>query len=185
MATDRELLERHMAGDRLALAQLVELHEGPLLRFARALTGSEDQAQDAVQEAFLRLLREGPRLREIRALSSWLFEVTRNLCYDRQRKELRMDRKHEDARREHAGAAVAAADAPVLADEAHAQVREAISRLPEVQREVVRLKLWEGLSYREIGARMGMTLTNVSYHLGQAVRALAGELRSVGIPNRT
>lgn len=179
--TDAELVQRHLAGDRAALALLLERHEGPLLRFARPLAGSEDRAQDAVQEAFLKFVREGSRMTDVMALFPWLLQVVRNACLDMRRKEKRMDRKHEAARVE-AGAAVAeSADAPVLNEEARTHVRDAVSKLPEKQREVLRLKLWEGMTYREIGERLGMTLTNVSYHLGEAVKAVAGQLRSAGI----
>lgn len=181
MSTDLELVSRHLTGDRAALPQLLERHEGPLLRFARTLVRSEDLAQDAVQEAFLRLLREGRDLASVRSLENWLFQVTRNLCTDLQRKEARMNRRHAEAGRATSGSAMESADTPAVAGETRERVREAVSRLPDPQREVVRLKLWEGLTYREIGERLGMPSSNVSFHLGQAVRTLAGQLRSVGI----
>lgn len=179
--TDRMILERHLAGDPAALVRILETHEAPLLRFARALLGSPDLAQDAVQETFLRFLREGPRVGEVQALFPWLLQVTRRVCWDMQRKEKRMDRKHEEARRQAAGTAVEAAEGPLVAGEVRDRVREAVARLPETQREVVRLRLWEGLSYQETADRLGLTLSNVSYHLGQAVKAVGGELRTCGI----
>ncbi|MBI2921613.1 MAG: RNA polymerase sigma factor [Planctomycetes bacterium] len=178
---DTDLVRRHLAGDRTAIARLIEIHEGPLLRFARARLGDESLAQDAVQETFLRFLREGARMRDVKALFPWFLQVARRVCLDLQRKEGSMERKHEGARREAAGPAVAAPDEALMSGESNERVREAVARLPEAQREVLRLKLWEGLTYREIGTRLGMTLTNVSYHLGQAVRAVAGQLRSQGI----
>jgi len=175
---ERELVERHLAGDRSAMAGILDAYEGGLLRYARALLGDDALAQDAVQETFLRFLREGERMREVRALFPWFLQVTRNLCRDVQRKEIRMERKHEEAG---AGPAVAPAEAAVMDGEVRDRVRDVVSGLPEPQREVLRLKLWEGLTYREIGTRMGMTLTNVSYHLGQAVRAVGGKLKAEGI----
>lgn len=179
--TEQELVERLAAGDRTAVAPLVAAHETPLLRFARALLGDAALAQDAVQEAFLRVLREGARLRDVKALFPWLLQVTRNICHDLRRKELRMDRKHEASAVLDPKPAAAPADARALDGELRDRVQAAVAALPEKQREVLRLKLWEGLTYREIAVRLEMTLTNVSYHLGQAVKAVGGRLREAGL----
>ncbi len=177
--TDAELIDRHLSGDRAALGEILDRFEAPLLRFARALTGSDDLAQDAVQETFLKLVREGGKMREVRALLPWLLHVGRNCCLDQRRREVRMERKHEESVRGAALVASAPADEAVIHAETRDRVREAVERLPEPQRAVVKLKMWEGLTYREIADRLGMTLTNVSYHLGRAVASLSGVLKGV------
>ncbi|MCC6737865.1 MAG: RNA polymerase sigma factor [Planctomycetia bacterium] len=181
--TEADLLERVIAGDRFAVAQLISAHEAPLLRYCRALLGEDALAQDAVQETFLRLFREGARLRDVKALFPWLLHVAKNICFDLQRKERRMDRKHEEAARGTSAAVFAPADAAALDGELREKVRDAVDGLPAPQREIVRLKLWEGLTYREIAKKLDMTLTNVSYHLGQAVKAIGGRLRQAGLVN--
>ena len=92
-----------------------------------------------------------------------------------------MDRKHEAATIAAPPPDAPAADAATLDSELRERVRGAVEALPEKQRDVLRLKLWEGLTYREIAERLEMTLTNVSYHLGQAVKAVGGRLREAGL----
>lgn len=181
--TDREIVERLIAGDRLAAAAVVASWEAPLLRSARALIGDEALAQDAVQETFLRLLREGERLRQVEALFPWLLHVTRNVCWDIVRKERRMARREAVVAREAAGAVGAGPELPAMLAERLSRVREAVDGLPDPQRAVLRLKMWQGLTYREIGARLGLTETSVNYHLSQAVRAVRARLRAAGLAN--
>lgn len=179
--TDEELLQRHRTGDPTAFGLLVDRHEGPLLRYARALLGSRDGAEDVVQECFLRALGGGPARRPIRSVSGWLFQVTRNLCLDRRRKERSMGRRHAEAGARSDAPEAEGSDARLLDEETRGRVREAVAGLSEAQRDVLRLKLWEGLPYREIGERLGMSLSTVSYHAGAALEAVGRRLRSDGI----
>jgi RNA polymerase sigma-70 factor (ECF subfamily) len=181
LAPDIELVERHLNGDRSALGRILDAHEAALLRYATAVLGDAALAQDAVQETFLRLVREGERMRDVKALFPWLLLVARNVCHDFQRRRKRMDRKHDEARREAGPSEAPAPDAAALDGEARERVHAAVEALPDRQREVIRLKLWEGLTYREIARRLDMTLTNVSYHCGQALKSLAVRLRAEGL----
>ncbi|MBI4612956.1 MAG: RNA polymerase sigma factor [Planctomycetes bacterium] len=182
--TDEELVRRHLRGDRAAFEGLLDRFEGPLLRYAGALLGNGDGAQDAVQEAFLRLLGSGGELRGVSSVSGWLFHVTRNVCRDRVKKERRMTERERVYRESHSGSATAPPEAALVEKEVNREVERALAGLPRKQREVLLLKVWEGLSYKEIAGRTGLTVSNVGYHIHQATLALAGSLRAAGILER-
>jgi RNA polymerase sigma factor (sigma-70 family) len=150
-------------------------YEGPLLRYAASLTGDLDLARDVVQDTFVRLWRSDPdRLRD--GLAAWLFTVCRNRALDVRRKEHRMGRL-DDA------PAVAVAglepDPGALAEvsAAHREVLAVLRTLPASQQEVVRLKFQAGLSYKEIAAATGHSVTNVGYLLHTALTTVRERMR--------
>jgi RNA polymerase sigma-70 factor (ECF subfamily) len=148
------------------VADALERHERPLIRYARWLLGDLESARDAVQETFLRLCREDPD-RIGPHVAPWLFTVCRNLALDARRKAARctpLDR----------------ADIAVSCDleerhdarQALAQVLDVLDTLPRNQREVVHLRFQGGLSYREISDVTGLSVSNVGFLLHTAVRAI-------------
>ena len=144
----------------------LDLHERPLLRYAKWLLGDLESARDVVQETFLRLCREDPaRLGD--HLAPWLFTVCRNLAADARKKAARI------ASLDERDIAVAAdLDERHDAQAALGQVLNILDTLPRNQREVVYLKFQGGLSYKEIGAVTGLSVSNVGFLLHTAVRAI-------------
>jgi RNA polymerase sigma-70 factor (ECF subfamily) len=182
--TDRELLKRYVNGDVAAFRELLERHEKPLLRFASryargsTLDGAREWAEDIVQEAFLRLLREARALEAVDNISAWLYRVARNLAIDALRKEMRMERRHRLA-------AAVEVMTPPPSQEENREVTALVTRklldLPPNQRDVLILKIQEGKTYREISEITGLTSSNIGYLIHHGLRALAGELRSAGV----
>ena len=160
----------------------VERHGGPLTRYAAQLTGNLDTARDVVQDTFLRLWQVDPD-RVQGHLAEWLFTVCRNRALDVLRKESRMKPLTE------VDLATRPTDAPSPA--AEAERREATSEvlgllagLPLNQREVVRLKFQNGLSYQEISRVTHLTVTNVGVLIHTAIKTLRQELQaSALVPN--
>ncbi len=143
-------------------------YERPLVSYARGITGDIESARDAVQETFLRLSRQDVAALEPR-LAPWLFLVCRNCALDHCRKIARfpgtpLDDDLPDSSR---SPAESAAD-----DDEASQLRALLDRLPERQRELVRLKFDAGLSYREIGEAMEMSVPNVGFQLHTAIQTL-------------
>jgi RNA polymerase sigma factor (sigma-70 family) len=146
--------------------EALTLYEGRLLRYAKWLLGDLEAARDIVQETFLRLCREDHRRLDGR-VAPWLFTVCRNLAIDARKQAGRLSTL--DA----ADIAVAAdLDARHDARQALAQVLSAIEMLPPNQREVVYLKFQGGLSYKEISAVTGLSVSNVGFLLHTAGRAI-------------
>ena len=152
------------------LRRAVARYERPLLLYAARVLGDGDTARDAVQETFLRLCRQDRAAVEPR-LAEWLFAVCRNLAIDARRKENRMtalDQAIADATPSQSPAppsVVEAADASVLA-------LHLLDQLPEQQREVIRLKFQQGLSYKQISAVTGHSVSNVGFLIHTGLKTL-------------
>jgi RNA polymerase sigma-70 factor (ECF subfamily) len=157
--------------------------ESPLLRHARRFSGSEDMAQDLVQEAFLRLHAEFGAVREARP---WLYRTVHNLALNHRRNANRL-KPLEDPDNSKPPASQGLVDSRPLPDEQAArregidQVRLGLDALPERDRELLALKFQENLSYKEISARTGLTVGHVGYLLHHALKALAAELDKAGV----
>src|SRR5688572_25212162 len=137
---------------------VLERYEGPLLSYAaRLCRGDVERARDAVQDVFLRLVR-ADRSALGERLSVWLFRVCRNRALELRARESRMEALDAEGT-----APDDADDGPLeriaLADDA-ARVRRLVAGLPERERELVRLKFEQGLSYQEMGAITGLSATN-------------------------
>jgi RNA polymerase sigma factor (sigma-70 family) len=154
------------------VVEALKAHERPLLRYAKWLLGDPDAARDVVQETFLRLCRED-RQRVGDHVAPWLFTVCRNLALDARKSASR------SAPLEHVEAAVACdLDEQHDARQALGQVLDVLETLPRNQREVVYLRFQGGLSYREVGAITGLSVSNVGFLLHTAVRAIRSHLRA-------
>jgi RNA polymerase sigma-70 factor (ECF subfamily) len=151
------------------LQSILDRFEGPLVRYAMRITGNLERGRDVVQETFLRLCRE-PVVATRDSLPQWLFTVCRRLAIDVRRKETRMSTQLENA----AVCDVTArtASAPMEQGEQIEQLLRLLGGLPANQQEVVRLKFQEGMSYKEIAAITGLSVSNVGYLLHTAVKAL-------------
>jgi RNA polymerase sigma-70 factor (ECF subfamily) len=183
-ATDGDLLERWQGGEAAAFDALIARHQAPLLRYARALLPDRSAAEDAVQDAFLRLIQRPPTLPpEARAdataqralLSAWLHKVARNCCMDQTRGETRRRaREHERALPEpHSGGVE-----QVEARDTRAAVERGLARLGSDQREVLVLRLLGDKSYREIADITGRKLGTVGWLVSTGLRALSQDLQT-------
>ena len=86
---DRELVERAQQGDGAAFAMLVERHQRQLYRLALRMTGSEADAQEVLQEAFLNAYQKLPLFRGEAQFSSWLYRIAANSALMRLRRKRR------------------------------------------------------------------------------------------------
>lgn len=153
---------------------ILERYERPLLAFARHLTGDHESARDAVQDTFLRYFKRPPVVADLEALAPWLFTVCRRLLIDLQRKNHRLVPMNAIALTlpETLDESTASPAAALEEKDDTLRLRGLMKSLPERQRELVRLKFESGLSYRDIAAATGLTVTNVGTILHQAVQSL-------------
>ncbi len=167
------LLLRHRRGDPAALTELVTLWERPLLYYLRRLLGSEEDAWDALQETWYRVVRELSRVRDGRALPAWLYIVARNAAFTLRRRRAPTEPLPEG---EDAPELPAQAPEPSLAGYHPVDIHRALARLGLVQREVLTLHFLEGFSVAEIGVITGAAEGTVKSRLYYARRALRGLL---------
>lgn len=142
--SDDELFEAVRAGDRAALGALFERHCDGMLRFARAALGDNAEAHDAVQDAFVRIVRYSGSYTRRDAFVGWLYTVLRNGCHDRRAARAR---EHDALSR---AAAEPAWAEPKLPDPRLDALREAVGALSPDRREALVLRRLRGLSYAEI-----------------------------------
>ncbi|HEV3343331.1 MAG TPA: sigma-70 family RNA polymerase sigma factor [Pirellulales bacterium] len=144
-------------------------YEGPLVRYAARITGDVHRARDVVQDTFLRLCEQDRHALDGH-LAEWLYTVCRRRALDVQRKEHRMRATLPE---ELDGCAAGHQPREAVdRQESHEAVLAAISRLPDNQQEVVRLKFQSGLSYREIAGVTGLSVSNVGYLLHVALKTV-------------
>ena len=160
------------------IRSIVDAHAGDLTRFAASIVGDMESEKDFVQDVFIRLWRE-PRDRIEDHIRPWLFRVCRNRALDLRRKGGRMRALTE------VDTAQAAVDAPgpeSMAErkDSHSQILSLLQALPQNQREVVRLKFQNGMSYKEIATVTELSVTNVGYLLHTAIQTLRSRALAVG-----
>ena len=152
------------------LSAFLARFEGPLLRYAQRLVGDAEIARDVVQDTFVRAMDHDLTNRTGFA-PAWLFAVCRNRAFDVLRKEGRMTHAGElllDAR----PAPTPPPEAPLTARDELSTTLRALEQLPADQQEVVRLKFQAGLSYRDIAATTGHSVTNVGFLIHTALKSI-------------
>ncbi|EIP96462.1 RNA polymerase sigma factor, sigma-70 family [Opitutaceae bacterium TAV1] len=171
--------------DASSLKDLFLAEESRLLHFATGLTGGDFAlAQDLVQDAFLRLHRatlstaDIPAAPAITQPRAWLFRTIRNLAHNHRRKHARVSLIDTTAHENIADPATAAPPAAGLERaESLLLMRLCLDGLPLADRELIRQKFENELSYDEIARRTGFTVSNVGYRLHHAIRRLAATFR--------
>ncbi|MDB6135946.1 MAG: family polymerase sigma factor [Verrucomicrobiales bacterium] len=156
--------------DRQRLLAALERFERPLIAFARSVCGDIETARDAVQDTFLRLARQPPA-GEVESLAPWLFTVCRNRLISLQRKNQRLIPMETLTLPDAADPAPSPA-AQAESREASSRLSQIIATLPARQQDLLRLKFHGGLSYRDIAAATGLSVTNVGTLLHQALDTL-------------
>ena len=141
------------------LEELVNRYENTLFRAALAILGDVQEAEDAVQETFLRYLEKRPDFRDRGHEKAWLLKVTANRC----KSVLRARRRHP---------AVELLDVYPVEDGDSRELVEAILALPANQRSAVHLHYYEGYTCEEIGGILGQRPGTVRSHLSRAREAL-------------
>jgi RNA polymerase sigma-70 factor (ECF subfamily) len=182
--SDEELVEACQAGETSAFDVLVARWEDRIRGAAYRFLGSEEEARDVAQEAFLKAYRAlGGFKREAR-FSSWLYQIATNLCRDRLRRRRTRGTVSLEALEE---------TGPVImdprpgADERLQQldlgrvVRRAVEALPEEQRVVVILKEYQELTFLEIAQALDVPLSTVKTRLYRGLGQLRLRLEREGM----
>jgi RNA polymerase sigma-70 factor (ECF subfamily) len=183
---DKQLLERLRAGEEAAYEELVRSQGGRLLAVARRFLRSEEDARDAVQEAFLAAFRSIDRFEGEARISTWLHRIVVNAALMKLRTRRRKPEQSieellpsflEDGH-------MAAPASPWRSDELDpverrelaALMRESIESLPDSYRNVLLLRDIEGLDTEETARAMGISPGAVKTRLHRARQALRGLL---------
>lgn len=170
---ERRAILLSQRGSREAFGLLVRSYMRRAYAAALKLTGNREDALDASQEAFVKAWRAIARFEVGRPFYPWLYRILRNLCFDQhRRKRIRpRDGIEGDVRDPGAGP-----EALARREEAKGEVWAAIRRLSERDREIIVLRHFQHLSYREIADALGIPQGTVMSRLFAARQRLKKEL---------
>jgi RNA polymerase sigma-70 factor (ECF subfamily) len=158
------------------LAVLYDAHASALFRFLIRLTGHEAVVKDILQEIFIRLAREPGLLRGVAAPRSYLFRMAHRLAIDHARREETQARYAQHAHDER-GSCVGSPPSNLDADWRRDRLGGALAALPADQRAVVLLKVWEGLTFAEIGETLEISPDTAASRYRYALNKLRDALR--------
>lgn len=164
-------LRRFHRGDRRLFRRLVEEESASLLRFATWLSGSSDEAEDLAQETWVVAYQERHTFQGRSPLLSWLMTICRSRflskCRTVERRELLLEERASDF----PGSSSSGHDVP--ADPlARRRLAEALSELPERQRDVIIMRLVQDLSTSDCAARLGVAEGTIKSSLSRGLAAL-------------
>ncbi|MGB1708919.1 MAG: RNA polymerase sigma factor, partial [Rubripirellula sp.] len=176
--TPRVITPNEKRPEQETLRSLFESEETPLLRYAFSLVRRRAVAEEIVQEVFLQL---HVKWDEVESPRAWLYRSVRNRVFNYMR-----DNRREmvDMSAPMVAGLSNDTDTPVGALsklEAIQVLHETIDSLEASDRELVQLKFFDGLKYREISERTGLSVGNVGYRLHHILKELAGKLHPLGI----
>lgn len=185
---DDSLVEEYRKGKTEAFEMLYTRHAPRLFTYLLTLVRERGAAEDLLQESFIRLIRSLPRYKEQGKFKAFLYRVATNLARDRFRKR---ESKEEtlgemEGGDRSGGITVDASMGPppesvgehLVRREEEEQLRSAIRSLPEAQRKVIFLKIYSGLTFREIAEILNCPLNTVLGRMHYALSHLRKELGS-------
>jgi len=184
---DTILVREAQRGDRAAFEELVRHYDQAVLRLAMHLTGSQHEAQDIYQEAFLKAYRNMANFRFECSFYTWIYRIVTNLCLDHLRK--RQVRKEDapvavDAQGESYDVLDQVPDAragsnpehDLMSRELGRRINHALDKLSPRERVVFELKHYHGLKLRTVGEILQTTEETAKNTLFRATQKLRGSL---------
>src|SRR5215213_6668118 len=178
LGTDEIIVERALTGDAEAFGEIVRRWERRIFALAYGMLGREDDARDATQETFLAAFRNLRGFRGDAKVSSWLHRIAVNQCITRQRRA--KVRSESPLDEEVAEFSLPVSDSPASVVEERQEtlaVRRAINSLPVELRQVVIMKEFEELTFREIADVLDLPLSTVKSRLYTALKQLQMRLK--------
>jgi RNA polymerase sigma-70 factor (ECF subfamily) len=188
---DAELIRAAQQGDKAAFEELVRQYDQPVLRLALHLTGSEQEAQDIYQEAFLKVYRNLSSFRFECSFYTWVYRIVSNLCMDYlRRKQVRKEdspvRTSDDGEEfdlleqvpdERPGTSP---EQDLVRKELGKRIARALTKLSPRERMVFEMKHYQGLKLRTIGEALNTTeetAKNTLFRATQKLRAALADLK--------
>jgi len=178
--SDEQLIEWVAQGDASCLGTLFERHNRSVFQYCRQMTRDTEQAEDLVQEIFLKLLRRAGSFRRQGSFKAWMFNIARNLTLDQLRKTKRrsdllpMDGTTEADPVDYRSAEVAAASSQTMN-----VLTAALANLPVAVQEIIWLGRFEFDSYEELGQALGCKAATARVRMHRAMQQLNAEFETI------
>lgn len=172
---DQLLVTQIQAGNHEAYEAVFLNYYDGLLGYATTYLKSEDMAEEVVQELFYSFWKKRASLELQTSLSSYLYRAVRNACLNHIKHEKVRQAYQSHGKREYEASAHQFND-PVLALELAAQIEKAIEQLPDARRQIFVMNRYEGLKYREIAEKLGLSIKTVEAQMSKALSTLREHL---------
>jgi RNA polymerase sigma-70 factor (ECF subfamily) len=177
---EQDCIARILAGEEAPFAELFTTYHERLCFYAESYVRSPETAKEIVSDVFLWIWQHRGEWRVHGSLASYLYGAVRHRAMNQLKHERRASRAHAQVlRAEHSpgmGAPPASPEEELHAQELAALVEQTIRKLPERSREAFLLQRQHGLSYGEIAATMGISVSTVEKHMIRALAALRAGL---------
>ncbi len=174
---ENEIIKKAMKGNPEAFRLIVSQNQSLVYAVAFRFLGSAEDAEDVVQEAFVRVWKHLPKYRFDVKLSTWLYRIVVNLCLDVLKSSQRKQQKGNVKVNEEWSFNNPTADREVHARELHALIQEAASELTPKQKAVFILRDLEGLLVEEVCIMLSMSAGNVKSNLYYARQQMGEKLK--------
>ncbi len=180
--SDEQIVQRALTGDAEAFGEIVQRWERKIFALTYGMLGREEDARDATQETFLAAFRNLRTFRGEAKVSSWLHRIAVNQCItNKRRSKVRGEAALDEEEEKNAFSfAVSANYSPVRIVEGTERtqaVRRAVNGLPIELRQVIVMKEFEELTFREIAEILDLPLSTVKSRLYTALRQLQMRLQ--------
>ena len=162
--SDKMLLNSYLSGNRSAISQLIERHSRRVLDYIRMMVKDSDLAKDIMQETFIKAVRviDSGRYIDNGKFLSWILRIAHNQVIDRFRAQKQNRTLNESEAGYDVLGTIRIAENSIEDDMISAQidsdVRRLVDQLPEEQREVVMMRYYSGLSFKEIAEQTDVSI---------------------------
>lgn len=168
---DAKIVNRVLAGEVDAYRELVERYQYALYSCAYQLLGSAEAAEEAAQEAFVQAFAKLANLREPRYYFSWAWRICSTVAL-KAREKSRRNVLGLDGHDVASGVMLTS----VELEERNRGLVEALSELPEEQREVLTLRFWEGMNYDDMSSLLGVSHDALYQRASRGIKELKERL---------
>lgn len=171
---DAAAVEAARSGDQDAFRVLVDRHSRSLYRLAYRMTGKPEDAEDVVQETFIRAFRQLSRFEARANVSTWLYRIAFNCAVDFLRARPRRESATEDEvlERMAPSASGPSMDDLVFAGQIGERMQEALGGLSDKERAAFLMRHYHGCSIEEIGSTLGMKTNATKHSIFRAVKKM-------------
>lgn len=176
------VIERCLAGDQVAWAQIVQQHRRKVYNLAYKFVGRTDEAEDLTQDIFVKIFKALHTFDRRANFQTWLISISRNLCIDHYR-SVRKERATMARDVDASELAPASHERSPLAQLEHSDlksiIRRALAELPETLRTAVMLRDLQEYSYQEIADQLGLPEGTVKSRINRGRIELARQIRRI------
>lgn len=172
LSEDKTLVSRLKRGDMLAFDEIYNKYKNRLFNFALKLVKSEKDAEDIIQEVFVKLWQSRDNINQEQSFKSYLFTISYNTTVSLIRKNIKNIEFVESIKNMQVPEAVNNTLASIEYKELNKKLKETVDKLPTRQKEVYLLSREEELSYAEIAQKLNISVNTVENHMAKALKTI-------------